>query len=139
MSKKNKLQAVETSIVAFAASAAEIYQDIVESKLLDRADVVLTDFARKDDERLQQIAKFNNEVAELEAKLAKAEKVSNQAALTRDIVITKAYITEINTLRANAAVKREAFITKFDTDAYAALADSTLVRDELTSKIAKVA
>ena len=131
MSKKNAKVEVESAIVIYAASAADIYQEIVEEKLLGRADVILTDFARKDDERLQLIAKLNNEIAELEAKLTKAEKVTNQAALTRDITITKAHITEIMTLRANAKVKREAFIDKFDADAYAALADTTLVREGL--------
>lgn len=124
-----------------AASISNVFDELVVEKLNAKARTILADFVRKDDERLSGIAQLNKGVKELEAekdvlvaKLSAAQKVTNQAALTRkiaeadaDIMVTVAAVTEIETLRAAATSKREAFIAAFDEDAYAALINEDLI------------
>ena len=138
---KKTLKATSTlsNFSNFAGEIADMYKDITEDKVLARAEVVLLDFARKDDERLQQVALINNAIAIAQEKLDKAEKTTNKAALAKTIAYLEADKVEIITLRAAAKSKRDEFISNFEIDAYATLADSKLVREGLAKDIAKAA
>lgn len=120
---------------SIASTAASTFNALVTKKNKERATVVLEDFIRKEDERNKAIAIINNELVSLNEKLDKAEKGSNVAALTKQIAYKNADLAEINTLKTNAASKRDAFITAFDADAYTALADTSLVREEIAKKL----
>lgn len=125
-----------------ATSIVEVFEGIVTTGLNEKAKTVLEGFVRNQDVRLTKIAGLNNDVKALEAtkaveeaKLKAAEKVTNQLAITKtiatidaDIMVVTANISETEGLLEAAAVKRDAFIKAFDTDAYAALANDELTR-----------
>lgn len=148
MSKKSTI-ALESA----STFAADLYTTMVGNTLTKKAEVVLKEFIRKDDERQTEIADLNSAITEsnaeleiLKGKRKAAEKVTNQVALDEkiavakaDISILQAQIAGLQTLRSAANDRKNAFIAKFDSDPYAALADNTLVLDFVAAKVAKVA
>ncbi len=135
MSKKSTtVTKIITAATSASSIASDILNDLVSDKLTAKAEVVLREYIRKDDERQTSIAEINvaikeanSELAILEGKLAKAEKVM------------EAEVAELQTLRTAAAERRDTFIESFDSNPYEALADSTLVLDFVAKKVAKVA
>lgn len=145
LGKKNKTETTATSI-------QDNFNELVATKLAGKAEIVLNDFIRKNDERQKLLASLRNTLKEantdlenFKTALESATKVtgskgSAQCQYDVDLQVStiadiEAEIKMVEALVTAATVKRDSFIEAFDTNAYDALANTDLVRKTVMAKI----